>query len=1105
MNKYGFLLWLITWGCSFPEQSSTDKNQDTQTLFRRLKNQETGIDFENRLLDLPDFDVFRYRNFYNGGGVGIADINNDGLADVYLTSNMGDNKLYLNKGNFKFEDITEKAGVKGTQFWSTGVSMVDVNADGLLDIYVCNSGDIKGDKRENELFINNGNLTFTEKAAEYGLADKGFSTHAVFFDYDKDGDIDCYVLNNSFRPVSTLGFKNLRDTRDDEGGDKLYANQNGHFVDVSEKAGIYGSVIGFGLGITVGDINNDNWPDLYVSNDFYERDYLYINNQDGTFSEQLEQYIGHHSMFSMGSDLADLNNDGKPEIFSTDMLPEDDYRQKTIAAFETYDVHQLRLKSGYYHQYMRNMLQVNVGDKTFIEMGEMAGVSRTDWSWGALMADFDNDAYKEIFISNGIFKDVTNQDFVEFLGSNQVHAALEGKPIDYTQVVKNMNSQKLSNYMLKKSGEWKYENVSPRWGLDEPSFSNGAAYGDLDNDGDLDLIVNNVNQEVFVYNNQTNSQKGNNYLSVQFKGAAGNVFGLGASVYAFVGNEQLFFDHMPIRGFQSSMDYKMVIGLGKHKQIDSLKVVWPDDKMQVLRNVKANQILVADYTLANTKWTTKKRITKTLLQEVKSTEVVHQQSNFNDFDRDRLLYYMLSTEGPAFVKADINKDGMDDFFVGGSAGKPSAIYLQKSATLFTKLNTTLFDVDSLSDDVAALFFDADGDKDDDLYVVTGGSEYTSQSENNLDRLYINQGMRNGYPSFEKSEGKIPKLYQSGSCVKAADIDNDGDLDLFVGTRVLPSYYGLPCDQFILINDGLGNFSDATSTIAPQFKKLGMVTDAVWFDYDHNDFVDLMMVGDWMPITIFSNDGKQFTKVNGVQGLEKSEGWWNTVEAADLDNDGDMDFVLGNLGLNSKFKPSSEKPISLYINDFDQNGSIEPIYSFVGNDGKEYPMALRQDMVKQMISMKKQFVFYRDYASKSMTEMFDSKLLKQATVLKFYEPNSAVLINNGKGDFQCKALPILAQVSPVFGIKILDITNDKIMDIIIGGNRYAVKPEVGRYDALLGLVLKGDQQGGFTPLNFEESGLRLKGEVRHIEVLNSKEKKMLAFVRFNDTIKFYSIK
>ncbi len=1084
----------------------TEKKKLQTKLFKTLDKEETGIDFINALSLKEDFDVFRYRNFYNGGGVGIGDFNNDGLADVYLTSNMGDNKLYLNKGNFKFEDITETAGVKGTKVWSTGVSIVDINSDGLLDIYVSNAGDIKGDKRENELFINNGNLTFTDKATEYGLADKGFSTHAAFFDYDKDGDLDCYVLNNSFRPISTLGFKNLRDKRDEFGGHKLYRNDNGHFVDVSEFAGIYGSVIGFGLGVTVGDVNNDNWQDLYISNDFYERDYLYINNHDGTFSESLEEYMGHISMFSMGADLADLNNDGLPEIFSTDMLPEDDYRLKTLTAFETYDVYQLRLKNGYYHQFMRNMLQVNTGNNSFIEMGEMAGVSRTDWSWGALLADFDNNAYKEIFVCNGIYKDVTNQDFVDFFGSSeQIHAAIDGKKIDFQKFVDKMTSQRISNYMFSRTGEWTYQNVSADWGLDEPSFSNGAAYGDLDNDGDLDLIVNNVNQEVFVYKNQSNDQKGNNYLSVQFKGAPGNVFGLGASVHAFVGNEELFFDHMPIRGFQSSMDYKMVIGLGKYNKVDSLIVIWPDDKIQILKDVKVNQTLMADYTAADRKWINKSKASKPLLQEAKTTEVIHQENSFNDFDRDRLLYHMLSTQGPAFAKADINRDGLDDFFVGGSAGNSSAIYIQKSPTIFTKLNTNIFDLDSLSEDVNAVFFDADGDKDDDLYIVTGGSEYTSQSTYNLDRLYINQGVRKGLPYYEKAEDKLPARYQSGSCVKPADIDNDGDLDLFVGTRVIPSYYGLPCDQFILINDGKGNFTDATASLAPLFKRLGMVTDAVWFDYDKNGFIDLMIVGEWMPVTIFSNDGKQLTKVENVSGLEKSEGWWNSIESADLDNDGDLDFVLGNLGLNSKFKPSAENSLSLYVNDFDQNGSIEPIFSFIKSDGKEYPVALRQDIVKQMSSMKKKFVYYKDYANKSVTDIFDSKLLERATVLKFSEPQSSILLNNGSGGFQRKPLPMAAQVSPVFGIQVTDVTKDKVPDIIIGGNLFAVKPEVGRYDALHGLVLKGDGKGNFIPLDFYESGLKIMGEIRHIEIVNSKGKKMIAFVRNNDSIKFYSIK
>lgn len=1072
-------------------------------LFQKLSSRETGIVFENSLQIREDFDVFRYRNFYNGAGVGIGDFNNDGYSDVFLTANMGDNKLFLNKGNWKFEDITEKAGVKGSKIWSTGVSIADVNGDGLLDIYVCNAGDVNGNNQENELFINNGNLTFTEKAKEFGLADRGFSTHAAFFDYDKDGDIDCYVLNNSYRPVSTLGYRNLRNERDELGGHKLYRNDNNHFVDVSEYAGIFGSVIGFGLGVTVGDVNQDNWPDLYVSNDFYERDYLYINNRDGTFSEKLERYLGHISMFSMGADLADLNNDGYPEIFSTDMLPKKDERLKTLTAFETYDVYQLRLKNGYYHQFVRNMLHRNNRDGTFSEIGTLAGVQATDWSWGAVIADFNNDLYKEIYVCNGIYKDLTNQDFVEYLGSSeQMLAAIEGKKIDFGEFVNGMPSVKLSNYMFTRKNEWQYENVAAEWGLDEPGFSNGAAYGDLDNDGDLDLVVNNVNQELFVYKNRSREQNGNHYLALTFKGTPKNVFGLGASVKAYVGKEIVALDNMPIRGYQSSMDYKMIVGLGPNAMSDSLIITWPDNKREVRYKVPAEQILKIDHANAqNFTDHTKADEPDPLFRPPIMPGIEHHENEFNEFDRDRLLYHMLSTQGPAFAKADLNHDGRDDLYVGGSVGSPGKIYLQISGNRFSPLRN--FPADSLADDVSAVFFDADGDKDLDLYVATGGTEHLSQSAALQDKFYINRGIKNGVPVFTRETQAIPALYQSGSCVRAADVDNDGDVDLFIGTRVIPSYYGLPCDQFLLLNDGHGIFTDVTTTWVPGFKGLGMVTDAAWNDYDGDGWVDLIMVGDWMPVTIFKNDGKQLNKVT-PPGIENTEGWWNRIIPADIDMDGDADFVLGNLGLNSKFTPSPEQPVKLYVNDFDKNGSFESIFAF--SDGAhEYPFVLRQDLLKQMSSLKKKFIYSRDYAGKTMPDIFDEKLLEQATTLTFHTASTSVLINRGGDGFYLKALPLEAQVSPVYGIETGDFNKDGHPDIVMGGNLFSVKPEVGRYDALMGLVLLGDGKGDFKPLPGKESGISIQGEIRHISLIRNKNDQSLVIVRNNNSMLLYPVK
>jgi len=1100
MRRLIFLSILISiWACNNPDNKP---GETKPTLFKRLSSAETGISFENTLTVKEDFDVFRYRNFYNGGGVAIGDINNDGLPDIYLTSNMAGNKLFLNKGNWKFEDITKSAGVAGTKVWSTGVSLADVNGDGWLDIYVCNSGDLNGNKRENELFINNKDLTFSEQSSNYGLADNGFSTHAVFFDYDKDNDLDCYVLNNSFRPVASLGYRNLRYERDDSGGDKLYQNQNGHFKDVSEHAGIFGSVIGFGLGVTVGDLNKDNWPDIYVSNDFYERDYLYINNQDGTFSEKLTDFMGHLSMFSMGADIADINNDGFPDIFTTDMLPEDDYRLKTVSSFETYDVYQVRLKNDYYHQFMRNMLQLNNQDGTFSEIAQLAGVDATDWSWGGLIADFNNDLYKDIFVCNGIYRDVINQDFVEFLGNDEnIKAAMRGEKIDFRKFVDQMPSVKLSNYMFKGNVNLKFENKSAEWGLDEVSFSNGAAYGDLDNDGDLDLIVNNVNQELFVYENKTSENSKNNFVAAKFRGPAGNYFGIGASLNAYVKDQVLYFENMPMRGFQSSMDYKMVLGLGATEMIDSVYVIWPDNKVEILKSVNVNQELLFDYNKASVVTAAEKTNGQPWLIPLKNNEVKHVENSYNEFDRDRLLYHMQSTQGPAFAVSDINNDGRDDFYLGGSLGNPGSVYIQVDNEKFIRHQFDLFGKESLADDVDAVFFDSDNDGDLDLYVVSGGTENASLGIPHLDRFYENIAMKNGKPEFKLTRGKIPDLYQSGSCVRPADFDNDGDLDLFIGNRALPSYYGLPCDQTILVNDGRGNFSDITQEVAPQFKRLGLVTDAQWFDFNGNGFQDLIIVGEWMPVTIFINDGKKLVKAENISGLEKSEGWWNRIKKADLDGDGDVDFVLGNLGQNSRVQPDVLNPVSLYVNDFDQNGSVEPIFTFQKN-GIDYPMALRPDIIKQMSSLKKKFIYHKDYADKSINEIFDPKLIERATKLNFNEPNTLLLINNGNLSFERRPLPVNAQFSPVYGIEIEDVNNDNKPDLLLGGNLFPVKPEIGRYDAMHGLVLLGDGLGNFEPSPSLQSGIMLKGEVRHIKTLRTKKNKILAFVRNNDSVIFY---
>ena len=945
---YFFLIYFFLSSC-------VEKNDSK--LFRKLSERESGIYFSNDLKYDDDFNIFTYRNYFNGGGVGIIDINNDNLPDIYLTSNLNSNKLFLNMGGMKFKDITEKAKVGGQKSWSTGVSIADINSDGFLDIYVCNSGDIEGDNKQNELFINNGDETFTEKAEEYGLDDMGFSTHAAFFDYDKDGDLDMYLLNNSYQAIGSFNLKkNERSKRDIVGGDKLFKNINGKFIDVSQEAGIYGSVIGFGLGVTVGDINKDGWLDIYVSNDFFERDYLYINNKDGSFNEVLEEQIRSVSAASMGADLADINNDGYSDIFVTDMLPESDERIKTVTTFDSWDRYQYGFNNGYWHQFTRNTLQLNNGDESFSEIGRLAGVEATDWSWGALIFDFQNDGLKDIFVANGIYKDLTNQDFLKYVTQDEIVKKItSSNRVDYKSLISFIPSEAVSNYAFINQGDLHFENFSVEIGLEEPSFSNGSAYADLDNDGDHDLIVNNVNMEFFLYENMTDKLfSDNNFIRLVLNGDSLNPFAVGSKVTLFTNGQKLYMEQMPIRGFQSTVDHRLLFGLGENKIIDSLHIIWPLGNITVLKDIAVNQTLELLESESN-KSSDFQEISNdikmfTEINELSPIDFKHTENYYVDFDRDRLLFHMNSTEGPCMCNGDINNDGREDIYIGGSRGFPGTLFLQISQGTFRKIVLDVFDTDKASEDIDCQFFHANNDNKIDLYVASGGSEFTKFSTELRDRMYINSGNNN----FIKTNQVLPNdKFESSSVIEHFDYDMDGDNDLFIGIRLIPQEYGVPGDGFILNNDGNGYFQNVTKEIAPDLLNVGMVTDAKWVDIDNDDDKDLILVGYWMPITIMENINGTFKKMKN-KSLQDTHGWWNVIEIKDLNGDSLPDIVAGNHGLNSRFNASKSKPILMYVNDFDENGDIEQVI-FQYNGKESYPVPLRHDMVMQMPKLKKKIL------------------------------------------------------------------------------------------------------------------------------------------------------
>lgn len=1075
-------------------------------LFQKISSDSTGVSFTNKLEFSQEFNIYTYRNFYNGGGVGLGDINNDGLIDIYFNGNQLPNKLYLNKGNFKFEDITEKAGVAGTKSWSTGVSMADVNGDGWLDIYVCNSGDIEGDDKENELFINNGDLTFTDKAKEYGVADKGFTTHAVFFDYDRDGDLDLYILNNSYQAIGSFNLmKNERPKRDALGGDKLMRNDGNHFTDVSEQAGIYGSIIGFGLGATVGDINKDGWQDIYVSNDFFERDYLYINNQDGTFKECLTEQMKSISGASMGADLADINNDGWADIFVTEMLPQTNERIKTVTTFENWDRYQYSVTNDYYHQFTRNMLQLNNGNNSFSEIGRLTGMEATDWSWGALMFDMDNDGLKDVFVANGIYQDLTNQDYLQYVSNEEVvRSIVTNNQVNYKKLVELIPSNPVANFAFHNQGNLKFVNKANDWGIGAPSFSNGSAYGDLDNDGDLDLVINHVNEQASVIRNETNVlHPDHHYLKFELKGSGRNPQALGTSITIKQGEQYFYIEQIPNRGFESSVDPRPNLGLGNIEKVDQVRVLWPDGKETIMNNVLTNQTITVDQNDAKEAQTPKSNRKEAIFEklEIASLNHQHQESEFVDFDRDKLLYHMLSTEGPKVSKGDVNGDGLDDVYIGGAKDQAGALYIQLQDGSFKSTNQNLFEADKVSEDQASLFFDADNDEDLDLYVCSGSSEFSNISNALVDRLYINDGKGN----FIKSIQPLPtSALENSSCVKSADYDNDGDLDLFVGIRGQSFSYGLPTNGYILNNNGKGEFSNVTSSIAPGLIKLGLITDASWADIDGDKDMDLLVVGEYMSIKIFINEKGNLVDKTETGGLSLTNGWWNSIESADLDNDGDLDFVVANHGLNSRFRASVEKPLSMYINDFDKNGTTEQIICAFNGD-KSYPMVLRHDLTMQIPSLKKKYLKYENYKDQTIQDIFTPEELKGAVKVEAFELGTGILINDGKGKFVYKRLPVEAQFSTMYALEIADFDQDGNIDILLGGNLYRVKPEAGRYDASYGLFLKGDGKGGFNSVSSTDSGLRIEGEVRDFALIKSKGQTLIVVARNNDTVLLFKTK
>ena len=1068
-------------------------------LFVSVAPEASGVTFANALPEDSAVNIVNYLYYYNGGGVAAGDIDGDGLVDLYFTSNLGRNRLYRNLGHFRFEDITERAGVADSVGWKSGVTMADVNGDGRLDIYVSGVNYL-GMAGRNVLYINNGDGTFTDRTAEYGLDFAGYSTQAAFFDYDGDGDLDMYLLNSSTFADLAASRNASRTAPNAKAGDRLYRNDHGHFVDVSRAAGIYSGVEGFGLGVVVSDVNLDGCPDIYVANDFPENDFLYINNCNGTFTESIAQATGHTSRFSMGVDAADFNNDGRPDIAVLDMLPDSERILKTAQTAVSYTLFQRYLEMGYHYQYARNTLQLNrgaVGGKLrFSDIGLLAGIAATDWSWAPLFADFDNDGNKDLFVTAGIYRRPNDLDYIASLDS--VPTGVEPPA---ARLISKMPHVAATNYLFRNKGDLTFENVARPWGLATNGFSNGAAYVDLDNDGALDLVVNNLNAPAAIYRNRARDldTASRHYLTVTLRGSGANTAGIGAKVMIGAGGSHQLVEVMPTRGFESAVDPRVHFGLGSSRVVDSLVVAWPDGRTQVLSNVPADQfITISQRDAARARLLAPgSRLLFSDVTPQTGISYTHRENTYFDFGREPLMPHLVSTEGPALAIGDVNGDGRDDIYAGGAKWQPGELWLQQPDGRFRPVPEPAFRADSIHEDVDAAFFDADGDGDLDLYVVSGGNEFW-EGEPLHDRLYLNDGRGN----FTRAP--LPPFQHNGSCLVPGDFDGDGDVDLFVGSRVVARQYGLSPASYLLENDGHGGFRDVTREKAPGLDTAGMVTRATWIDYDGDGKLDLIVVGDWTPVRVFHQENGRFVDRTQAAGFANTNGWWTSVQATDLNGDGRPDLVLGNSGLNSFIRASPTEPAQLYVGDFFKTGMLTQILTSYRH-GVSYPLVGRDALVQVMPSLRTHYPTHASFGASRIRNIIPGKALKQARVLEADTFASAVALNRGDGMFEIHALPLEAQFAPVYASMAGDFDGDGKTDLLLAGNFYGVTPIEGRYDASYGLLLHGDGHGGFTPVDMEQSGLAIDGQVRHMALLKrANGDRLIVVARNNDKLQLEQI-